>query len=83
MVADILKAKDFYEILSLQRNCTDDDIKKAYRKVGVVWRCTERQGGGVRRIRAVVVAECKTVADCFEACGCGVVWGRLLLLQCA
>ena len=45
MVADILKAKDFYEILSLQRNCTDDDIKKAYRRVGVVF-CMQKSGVG-------------------------------------
>ncbi len=34
LVAEILAAKDYYAILSLARDATDDDVKKAYRKVG-------------------------------------------------
>lgn len=33
LVAEILAAKDYYAILGLPRDATDDDIKKAYRKV--------------------------------------------------
>lgn len=33
LVTKILKAKDFYEILSVARDASDEDIKRAYRKV--------------------------------------------------
>ena len=29
--------KDFYEILEINRNATDQDIKKAYRKLAMKW----------------------------------------------
>lgn len=35
LVAEVLKAKDFYEVLGITKDATDDDIKKAYRKVGL------------------------------------------------
>ncbi len=37
LVAQILRAKDMYEILGIQKDATDDDIKKAYKKVSCVW----------------------------------------------
>ncbi|GFH14683.1 hypothetical protein HaLaN_10785, partial [Haematococcus lacustris] len=33
LVSQILKAKDLYEILGITKEASDDDIKKAYRKV--------------------------------------------------
>ena len=45
LVQHILKAKDFYAILSIEKAANDDDIKKAYRKVG----CGEGEGRGVGR----------------------------------
>ncbi|GLC37065.1 hypothetical protein PLESTB_001395500 [Pleodorina starrii] len=35
IVAQVLKAKDFYEVLGLARDATDEDIKKAYRKLAL------------------------------------------------
>ncbi|PNH09562.1 DnaJ subfamily B member 12 [Tetrabaena socialis] len=32
-VAQVLRTKDFYEVLGLTKQATDDDIKKAYRKL--------------------------------------------------
>ena len=32
---EILRKKDYYEILGLQRNCTEDDIKKSYKKLAI------------------------------------------------
>lgn len=33
LVSQILKSKDFYDILSITKDATEDDIKKAYKKV--------------------------------------------------
>ncbi|KAG2431426.1 hypothetical protein HXX76_009441 [Chlamydomonas incerta] len=35
LVAEVLKAKDFYEVLGISKDATDDDIKKAYRKLAL------------------------------------------------
>ena len=35
LVAKILRAKDYYDILSVPRDGSDDDIKKAYRKLAL------------------------------------------------
>ncbi|PNW79463.1 hypothetical protein CHLRE_09g416100v5 [Chlamydomonas reinhardtii] len=35
LVAEVLKAKDFYEVLGITKDATDDDIKKAYRKLAL------------------------------------------------
>jgi len=29
---EILKCKDYYQVLAVEKNCTDDDLKKAFRK---------------------------------------------------
>ncbi|CAD5114925.1 unnamed protein product [Dimorphilus gyrociliatus] len=34
-VKKILKAKDYYEILNVKRDCAEEDIKKAYRKLAL------------------------------------------------
>lgn len=34
LVQQVLNAKDFYAILGLTKDASEDDIKKAYRKVG-------------------------------------------------
>lgn len=31
--------KDFYEILGVGKNCTEEEIKKSYRKVKIPWFC--------------------------------------------
>ncbi len=43
-VQRILSAKCFYTVLEIERTASDDDIKKAYRKV-----CTPRGGGCAAR----------------------------------
>ena len=30
-------SKDYYDLLGLKKNCTDDDIKKSYRKLAMKW----------------------------------------------
>lgn len=32
------KITDYYEILELEKSCEEADVKKAYRKVGILWR---------------------------------------------
>ena len=32
-----LNSDDYYEVLGLKRDCTEDDIKKAYRKLAIRW----------------------------------------------
>jgi hypothetical protein len=34
MVTRIKRTSNYYEILEVSKDCSDDDIKKAYRKVG-------------------------------------------------
>ena len=35
MCREILAKKDYYAILGLPRNCTEEDIKKAYKKLAI------------------------------------------------
>ncbi|GFY80915.1 DnaJ heat shock amino-terminal domain protein [Actinidia rufa] len=35
IVREIKGKKDYYEILGIEKNCTDDDVKKAYRKLSL------------------------------------------------
>ncbi|KAG2483613.1 hypothetical protein HYH03_017555 [Edaphochlamys debaryana] len=35
LVAQVIKAKDFYDVLGIAKEATDDDIKKAYRKLAL------------------------------------------------
>ncbi|KAK4786121.1 hypothetical protein SAY86_002810 [Trapa natans] len=35
IVRDIKRKKDYYEILGLEKNCSEDDVKKAYRKLSL------------------------------------------------
>ena len=34
-MASILRKKDFYDILGLQKACSEDDIKRAYKKLAL------------------------------------------------
>ena len=35
LVASILRKRDFYQILGLERSCSEDDIKRAYKKLAL------------------------------------------------
>ena len=37
MASHNVDSEDYYEVLGVPRDCTEDDIKKAYRKLALKW----------------------------------------------
>ncbi len=35
LLASVKKCKDYYEILGVSKDCTEDDLKKSYRKMAL------------------------------------------------
>mmetsp|Transcript_42440 Transcript_42440/g.66390 ORF Transcript_42440/g.66390 Transcript_42440/m.66390 type:complete len:572 (+) Transcript_42440:90-1805(+) len=59
------KRKDYYKILGVQRDCTEEDVKKAYRKAALKWHPDRHSSKGEAE-RAQAERMFKDVAEAYE-----------------
>ena len=41
-----MKFQDYYEVLGVERNASEEDLRKAYRKLAMEWHPDRHQGHG-------------------------------------
>lgn len=46
----MLRKKDFYEILGVSKNATDDEMKKAYRKLALKFHPDKNRNEGAQEV---------------------------------
>lgn len=57
--------RDYYEVLGIDRNSSDDDIKKAYRKKAIALH-PDKQQGKTDEEKKIAEEEFKEVAEAYE-----------------
>src|ERR1044071_3341546 len=55
--------RDYYEVLGLAKNATDDDIKKAYRKLAMKYHPDRNQGEGAKKAEESVKEAYEMLSD--------------------
>lgn len=59
------KKRDYYEVLGVSKNATDDEIKRSFRKLSLKWH-PDRQSGKTESEKAEALKKFQEIAEAYE-----------------
>lgn len=57
--------RDYYEVLDVSKNATDDEIKRSFRKLSLKWH-PDRQSGKTESEKAEALKKFQEIAEAYE-----------------
>lgn len=57
--------RDYYEVLGVSKNATDDEIKRSFRKLSLKWH-PDRQSGKTESEKAEALKKFQEIAEAYE-----------------